>query len=66
MGTTVTPDARTIEERRRSNGLGVCCAKAQADGVPCFELGVECGECELGRELDARAPAAPTPVRIGG
>lgn len=26
--------------------LGVCCAEAQADGVPCQELGRDCLECE--------------------
>ena len=26
--------------------LGVCCTEAQADGVPCTELGGECLECE--------------------
>jgi hypothetical protein len=26
--------------------LGVCCAEAQADGVPCWELGRECLECD--------------------
>jgi hypothetical protein len=26
--------------------LGVCCAEAQADGVPCSELGRDCLECE--------------------
>ncbi len=26
--------------------LGVCCAEAQADGVPCTELGRDCLECE--------------------
>lgn len=25
--------------------LGVCCAEAQADGVPCAELGRDCLEC---------------------
>ncbi|MFW5947333.1 MAG: hypothetical protein ACOCUW_02465 [Gemmatimonadota bacterium] len=25
--------------------LGVCCAEAQADGVPCDELGNDCLEC---------------------
>jgi hypothetical protein len=25
--------------------LGVCCAEAQADGVPCWELGGDCLEC---------------------
>ena len=26
--------------------LGVCCTEAQADGVPCTELGRDCLECE--------------------
>ena len=26
--------------------LGVCCAEAQADGVPCHELGRDCLECD--------------------
>ncbi len=26
--------------------LGVCCAEAQADGVPCWELQVDCLECD--------------------
>lgn len=26
--------------------LGVCCAEAQADGVPCIELGRDCLQCE--------------------
>jgi hypothetical protein len=26
--------------------LGVCCAEAQADGVPCWELGRDCLECD--------------------
>jgi hypothetical protein len=26
--------------------LGVLCAEAQADGVPCFELGRDCETCE--------------------
>ena len=26
--------------------LGVCCAEAQADGVPCHELGGDCLACE--------------------
>lgn len=31
--------------------LGVLCAEAQADGVPCFELGRDCKECELALKL---------------
>ncbi len=26
--------------------LGVCCAEAQADGVPCTELGRDCLQCD--------------------
>lgn len=35
-----------VESWRERSGLGVPCAQAQADGVPCFELGRECAECE--------------------
>ena len=31
--------------------LGVLCAEAQADGVPCFELGRDCAECEMALKL---------------
>ena len=31
--------------------LGVLCAEAQADGVPCFELGRDCSECEMALKL---------------
>jgi hypothetical protein len=27
------------------SGLGVLCCEAQADGVPCGELGVRCDDC---------------------
>ncbi len=27
-------------------GFGVLCAEAQADGVPCDELGKSCAQCE--------------------
>jgi hypothetical protein len=27
--------------------LGVCCAEAQADGVPCWELGADCLQCDM-------------------
>lgn len=44
--------------------LGVCCAEAQADGVPCFELGVDCLECDRAdpiRQVAVRlARAEPT------
>lgn len=31
--------------------LGVCCAEAQADGVPCTEVGRDCLECERAEPL---------------
>lgn len=30
-------------------GTGALCAEAQADGVPCFELGRDCAVCEHAR-----------------
>lgn len=42
--------------------LGVCCAEAQADGVPCWELGAECLECDRAdpvRQLMLRLASAP-------
>lgn len=32
------------------SGAGPFCCEAQADGVPCFEVGRDCEECEKGRE----------------
>jgi hypothetical protein len=31
--------------------LGVCCAEAQADGVPCDEPAADCLECERGETI---------------
>ena len=38
--------------RDRVLALGVCCAEAQADGVPCAEPGRDCLRC--GRAMPAR------------
>ena len=54
-------DSRKLTESERSaprkstvnlseEALGVLCAEAQADGVPCFELGRDCSECERAPE----------------
>ncbi len=43
-------DSRGKARRVGSNSekaQGVLCAEAQADGVPCFELGRQCETCEL-------------------
>lgn len=53
--------------RERVLALGVCCAEAQADGVPCAEPGRDCLRC--GRAIPARRlarrllEAARTPGR---
>jgi hypothetical protein len=43
-------------------GLGAQCAEAQADGVPCACLGVDCEECGQRRAASA-APRPPDPPR---
>ncbi len=55
-------DGRRQARPRRSHSeiaLGVLCPEAQADGVPCYELGRECETCELafGWILDGEAEA---------
>ncbi len=34
-----------IAQRRAESGLGVGCAEAQADGVPCEDLSRDCDHC---------------------
>lgn len=41
--------------RGRGTGTGALCAEAQADGVPCFELGRECATCERARGSHERS-----------
>jgi hypothetical protein len=41
--------------------LSACCSEAQADGVPCTELGRDCETCERAVPLDTEIGAA-TPV----
>ncbi len=56
-----------IESWADETGQGVPCRDAQADGVPCFELGRECAECEEGfrswlefrRERESSADVPP-------
>jgi hypothetical protein len=40
----------SMKRDRREAGTGALCAEAQADGVPCFELGRECATCERAKE----------------
>lgn len=36
------------KEPAARSGMDQCCAWAQADGVPCPDLGLDCTECERG------------------
>ncbi len=41
-------------------GLGTACFEAQADGVPCSDVGARCGDCDRARsQRQARQPLAP-------
>ncbi len=59
-----------VESWAEDTGQGIPCREAQADGVPCFELGRDCTECEKAFQLwlefrrkreaeDAVAPDSP-------
>ncbi|HEX9107073.1 MAG TPA: hypothetical protein VF832_07590 [Longimicrobiales bacterium] len=52
--------SKAILERRRASGLGVACADAQADGVPCDVVHGDCASCQRGA---ASALAAAAPAR---
>ncbi len=52
-------DDKTRQEDRDLTGL---CEEAQADGVPCYEVGRECDTCGRARPEDAPA-ATPRPAR---
>ena len=49
-----------VLERRAASGLGVACAEAQADGVPCTAPDCDCGSCERARA--AAVPRVGTPA----
>jgi hypothetical protein len=56
------PDrSRPSQQRvaRPADGLGVLCCEAQADGVPCAELGRDCADCERGAR---HRPTRPPPL----
>lgn len=41
-------------DRTAATGMGTLCAEAQADGVPCETLGVDCETCERANVVDVR------------
>ncbi len=49
-----------ILQRCADSGLGVACAEAQADGVPCNALDRECTSCERGAAAVVAQPVSPT------
>jgi hypothetical protein len=51
-------DTETEHADRNQAGL---CEEAQADGVPCYELGRQCETCERARPEPARLSAPPQP-----
>jgi len=57
------------ERKNPDQGLGVLCPEAQADGVPCSELGRECDICPMAapnRDIpDPTAPPAPPDEAAG-
>ena len=56
------PDrSRSAPQRVASpaTGLGVPCCEAQADGVPCPELGTHCADCERAQQ---HRPTRPPPL----
>lgn len=63
-GATKDPVTRPAKDTSPKSGLGVLCAEAQADGVPCLALGVECEHC--GRAHRATEPCPETPDATGG
>jgi hypothetical protein len=48
---------KSREEKPLSPGTGALCAEAQADGVPCHELGRDCEVC--GRAVTRGERVAP-------
>ncbi len=52
-----------ILQRCADSGLGVACAEAQADGVPCPAPESDCASCERGAAALLAQRAAPTSER---
>lgn len=55
MSDTTEPRT-TLAQIRSLNGLGVACAEAQADGVPCPGADCDCEECGRGEGLGKSEP----------
>lgn len=57
-------DGRRERPARVESGLGVLCAEAQADGVPCSAIGKDCETCERAvasrDDRDVADPHRPT------
>jgi hypothetical protein len=51
-------DLASVQGPRERLGTGAMCPEAQADGVPCEELGRECEECDRRDEEVSRLDGA--------
>jgi len=59
-----TPTSRRRPLRPRNEGIWCLCAEAQADGVPCVEMGRKCETCERAvRERDLPQALGDDPAR---
>ncbi len=56
---------RTKNTTAQEKGLGVLCPEAQADGVPCSELGRDCEVCEMAKPRPAPPSAGEEGPRKG-
>ncbi len=67
MDDTPRPRRQQLMWEGLKSGLGTPCWEAQADGVPCIELGIDCATCDrgqgtgfrgqgLGRDISDRNP----------
>ena len=63
----MSPNAtrKVWEEEEISSGLGTLCPEAQADGVPCTDIGKLCEECErrraqIGQDQEQRSKQPPS------
>ena len=62
MAAQISNIAREIAGRRAQSGLGVGCAEAQADGLPCDDPAGDCDHCAKAGE----AAKATVPPRVVG
>lgn len=65
MDVTRRRRATARRDRPAESGTGVPCAEAQADGVPCFELGIDCEDCDRPERVEEPPPDEPASAEWG-